>query len=131
MGEADGRMKLDSTFVVLHPDQSATPIEFTPTVFEELNRRFDGFKGRVLVSCFAFDSDWAEWERHPAGDEMVCLLSGRVRFLLEGGERPIELREPGEFAIVPKGTWHTAQTTVPTKMLFVTPGAGTEHKPVG
>ena len=123
-------MKLESTFVVLHPDQSATPIEFTPTMFEELNRRFDGFEGRVLVSCFAFDSDWSEWERHPAGDEIVYLLAGRVRFLFEG-ERAIELRQPGEFAIVPKGTWHTAKTTVATKMLFVTPGAGTEHKRVG
>ena len=123
-------MKLESTFVVLHPDQSATPIEFTPTMFEELNRRFDGFEGRMLVSCFAFDSDWAEWERHPAGDEIVYLLAGRVRFLFEG-ERAIELRQPGEFAIVPKGTWHTAKTTVATKMLFVTPGAGTEHKRVG
>jgi hypothetical protein len=91
MGEADGRMKLESTFVVLHPDQSATPIEFTPTVFEELNRRFDGFEG----------------------------------------ERAIELREPDEFAIVPRGTWHTAKIAVATKMLFVTPGAGTEHKRVG
>jgi hypothetical protein len=32
---------------------------------------------------------------------------------------------------VPKGIWHTANTTLPTKMLFVTPGAGTEHKRVG
>ena len=124
-------MKLDSTFVVLHPDQSATPIAFTPTVFEELNRRFEGFKGRVLVSCFAFDAHWTEWERHPAGDEIVYLLSGRARFLFEGSQPAVDLREPGEFAIVPKGTWHTAQTTVPTKMLFVTPGAGTEHKRVG
>jgi len=124
-------VKLDSTFVVLHPDQSATPIAFTPAVFEELNRRFDGFSGRVLVSCFSFDSDWSEWERHPAGDELVCLLSGRARFLFEGSHPAVELREPGEFAIVPKGTWHTAKTTVPTKMLFVTPGAGTEHKSVG
>ena len=123
-------MNLDSTFVVLHPDQSATPIAFTPTVFEELNRRFNGFKGRVLVSCFTFDSDWTEWERHPAGDEIVCLLSGRARFLFEGSQA-VELREPGEFAVVPKGAWHTAKTTVPTKMLFVTPGAGTEHKRVG
>jgi len=124
-------MKLDSTFVVLHPDQSATPIEFTPTVFEELNRRFDGFKGRVLISSFSFDSDWTEWERHPEGDEIVCLLSGRARFLFEGSHSAVELRDPGEFAIVPKGTWHTAKTSVSTKMLFITPGAGTEHKRVG
>ena len=124
-------MNLASTFVVLHPDQSATPVEFTPTMFEELGRRFDGFKGRLLVSCYSFDSDWQMWERHPAGDEIVCLLSGRARLMLEGSDAPVELRDAGAFTIVPKGAWHTAKTSVPTQMLFVTPGAGTEHKPVG
>jgi quercetin dioxygenase-like cupin family protein len=124
-------MNLASTFVVLHPNQSATPVEVTPTVYEELDRRFDGFKGRLLVSCYSFDADWPVWERHPAGDEIVCLLSGRARLVLEGATAPVELRDPGAFIIVPKGIWHTAQTSVPTKMLFVTPGAGTENKPVG
>jgi quercetin dioxygenase-like cupin family protein len=123
-------MKLDSTFVVLHPDQSATPVEYTPALFAELDRRFDGFKGRVLVSCFSFDSNWDVWERHPAGDEIVCLLSGEVKFIFEN-RPPVALREAGGFTIVPKGAWHTAETSVPTKMLFITPGAGTEHKPVG
>ena len=30
-------MNLASTFVVLHPDQSATPVELTPTLYEELD----------------------------------------------------------------------------------------------
>ena len=124
-------MNLASTFVVLEPDHSATPVEFTPGLFEELGRRFDGFKGRILVACFSFDTDWAVWERHPAGDEIVCLLSGRVRFVFEGDSPAVELQEPGSFAIVPKGTWHTAKTSVLTKMLFVTPGEGTEHRPIG
>lgn len=106
-------MKLDSTFVVLQPDQSAVPIAVTPTIYEELGRRFDGFKGRLLVSCYRFDSDWETWEMHPAGDEIVCLVSGRA---------------PGSFVIVPRGTWHTARTRVPTTMLFITPGEGTQHK---
>ena len=120
---------LATTFVVLRPDQSAALVEVTPTVFAELGRRFDGFKGHVLVSSFDFDADWTTWERHPAGDELVCLLSGRVTLVLEnlGTE---ELREPGSYVVVPKGTWHTARTDVPTRMLFVTPGEGTEHRPV-
>lgn len=123
-------MNLSSTFVVVNPDLSATPVDVTPTIWEELDRRFDQFKGRVLVSCFSFESDWPTWERHPAGDEIVCLLSGRATFLFEGGGAPLELRERGEFAVVPKGVWHTAKTSVPTTMLFVTPGEGTENKPV-
>ncbi|HET7671381.1 MAG TPA: cupin domain-containing protein [Burkholderiales bacterium] len=123
-------MKLDSTFVVVQPDQSAVPVAVTPTIYEELDRRFGGFKGRTLVSCYRFDSDWESWEMHPAGDEIVCLLSGRASFEFEGRGVVAELAEPGSFVIVPRGTWHTAHTSVPTTMLFVTPGEGTQHKAV-
>ena len=123
---------LATTFVVMRPDQMASTVEVTPTVFEELDRRFDGFRGHRLVSCFEFDADWPTWERHPAGDEFVCLISGRARLVLEreSGEDVVHLDEPGACAIVPKGTWHTARTSTPTRMLFVTPGAGTENRPV-
>ena len=121
-------MNLESTFVVLQPDLAALPVKVTPTIWQELNERFDGFKGRVLVSCFAFERDWDTWEMHPGGDEVVCLLSGRASFELEGRGIVAELSEPGSFLVVPRGTWHTAHTSVPTKMLFITPGEGTKNK---
>jgi quercetin dioxygenase-like cupin family protein len=123
---------LASTFVVIQPDHSAVPVLVTPTVFDELDRRFDGFEGRILVSSFSFDADWPTWEIHPAGDEIVCLLSGDVRMILDrdGTEDVVHLRVPGSFVIVPKGTWHTARTSTPTRALFVTPGQGTRNKPV-
>ncbi len=123
-------LDLASTFVVLQPDHSALPVPVTPTVFEELDRRFDRFRGRVLVSSFSFDCDWPSWEIHPAGDEIVCLLSGDVAMVLDrnGSEEVIRLHDPGAFVIVPKGTWHTARTSVPTRMLFVTPGEGDEKQ---
>jgi mannose-6-phosphate isomerase-like protein (cupin superfamily) len=121
-------LDLASTFVVLQPDKSAVPVTVTPTIWDELDRRFDEFKGRVLVSCFGFEGDWDTWEMHPAGDELVCLLSGRASFEFEGRGTVAELSVPGSFVIVPRGTWHTAHTDVPTKMLFVTPGEGTQNK---
>jgi mannose-6-phosphate isomerase-like protein (cupin superfamily) len=125
-------LHLASTFVVIDPDHSATPVAVTPTIFEELDRRFDQFKGRLLVSSFSFDQSWSTWEVHPAGDEIVYLLSGEAALVLDrnGTEEIIHLREPGAFAIVPKGTWHTARTSVPTQMLFVTPGQGTDNRPI-
>jgi hypothetical protein len=75
---------LSSTFAVLRPDQSAALVDVSPAVYEELDRRFDGFRGHTLVSSYRFESDWASWEMHPAA---------------------------------------------PAKMLFVTPGQGTQHKP--
>ena len=126
------QLDLSSTFVVIEPDQSALPVEVTPTLYEELNARFDGFRGRFLVSSFSFDSDWSSWEMHPAGDEIVYLVSGGVELILEhdGAQNSISLSKPGAYAIVPKGTWHRAKTSLPTNMLFVTPGQGTTHKPL-
>jgi hypothetical protein len=49
---------LFDTYVVIGPDQSAVPVDVTPTVFEELDRRFDNFKGHQLVSSLHFDRDW-------------------------------------------------------------------------
>lgn len=123
-------MNLSSTFVVLNPDLSAVPVAVTPTIWQELDQRFDNFRGRVLVSCFSFDSDWETWERHPGGDEIVCLVSGRVNFEFEGRGTVGELTQPGQFLIVPRGIWHTAHTNVPTTMLFITPGEGTENKAI-
>ena len=82
-------MNLESTFVVLQPDQSAVPVSVTPAIWQELDQRFDDFEGRGVVA---------------------------------------ELAVPGSFVIVPRGTWHTARTSVATKMLFITPGEGTKNK---
>ena len=126
------KLDLASTFVVVEPHHAAIPVAVTPAIFAELDERFDHFKGRLLVSSFGFDSDWSSWEVHPAGDEIVCLLSGDVTMVLDrnGVEEVVHLRDPGSFLIVPKGTWHTARTSVPTRMLFVTPGEGTQNRPI-
>jgi len=83
-----------------------------------------------LVALFDYDSDWSSWEMHPDGDELVILFRGRASFVLEtaDGERTIELSRPGELVIVPRGTWHTARTDTPTRMLFVTAGKDTAHR---
>lgn len=49
--------------------------------------------------------------------------------LLEGEAMGVRLTEPGSYVVIPRNTWHTAKTSVPTKMIFVTPGKGTDHKP--
>ena len=122
-------MNLESTFVILDRAHAATLVEVTPTVWQELDQRFDGFEGRVLVSMFSFDKDWDSWERHPAGDEIVCLLSGDVTMVIEGREG-VRLTEAGSYVVVPRNTWHTAKTSVPAKMIFLTPGKGTENRPL-
>ena len=83
-----------------------------------------------LVMAFAFAAPWDSWEMHPHGEEIVMLLSGEATFVLEtaqGLER-VRLGRAGEFVVVPRGTWHTADTEIATTMLFITAGAGTEHR---
>ena len=86
-----------------------------------------------LMCAFTFSEPWSTWERHPAGEELVMLLSGAATFVLDdsGQERAVSLSEPGAYVLVPQNVWHTAKTSVPTTMLFLTPGAGTEHRRVG
>lgn len=84
-----------------------------------------------LMTAFTFSEPWASWERHPAGEELVMLLSGTATVLLDQGDvHPVQLTAPGEYVLVPPNTWHTVRTEVATTMLFLTPGAGTEHRPV-
>ena len=85
-----------------------------------------------LMSAFSFSEAWPTWERHPAGEELVMLLSGAATLVLEehGEEVSMPLSEPGAYVLVPRNVWHTARTDVPATMLFLTPGAGTEHRPV-
>lgn len=124
-------LNLASTFVVVEPDQRAIPVAVTSALYDELDRWADGFAGRLLLSLYEFDADWSSWEAHPAGDEIVCLLSGDVTFVLEldGGQQSVRLSQAGEYVVVPKGIWHTARTRGPCRLLFATPGAGTQHRP--
>lgn len=104
------------------------------TFWEELaagkHPQFD--QGR-LMSAFTFSTPWPVWERHPAGEELVMLLSGAAILVLEesGLERTVALNDPGAYVLVPPNVWHTARASAPTTLLFLTPGAGTEHRAIG
>ena len=125
-------LHLESEFVVFDPRLEATALEVHPDFFQELDQRGDGFKGHLLMSSFAFSSDWETWEMHPAGDEVVVLLSGEVTFVLDIPNNPqqVTLSAAGSYVIVPRGVWHTAKTNVETRMMFFTAGAGTQNRPV-
>ena len=48
--------------------------------------------------------------------------------LPNGGRETYELG-PGEYAINPRGAWHTADADEPVVALFITAGKGTTHRP--
>lgn len=124
---------LASTFVRLRSDGSAEPLPVDDSFWQRLaSGQLGTFRDEHLVSCYAFNADWTSWEMHPKGDEIVCLLSGSVTFVLEElhGNREILLDRANAFAIVPRGTWHTAKVHEPSSMLFITPGEDTQHRAI-
>lgn len=121
---------LADTFAVLTPKLQVKPVKVTPSLYQELDESFSGFAGHVLVSMHEFGEDWPTWEKHPAGDEIVMLLAGKATMILrtDGGDERIELSEPGTYVVVPRDTWHTGHFSERTKMLFMTPGEGTQNR---
>ncbi|HXY92503.1 MAG TPA: cupin domain-containing protein [Acidimicrobiia bacterium] len=89
----------------------------------------DGDEGRLVV-LMDQPASWESWERHPAGDELVVLLAGRVDLIQEiDGEPHVVELEPGMAVINPPGVWHTADVHQPGRALFITAGRGTEARP--
>lgn len=123
-------LPIESNFVVMNTKLGADVMPVSANFYAELEKTYGDFAGHTLVSCHSFDSDWQTWEAHPKGDEFVILLCGDVEMLLakDGGDESVHLSTPGEFVIVPKGIWHTAKVSAATKMLFITPGEGTENR---
>jgi len=87
-------------FAQLTLDDGCLPIEVGPSFWEE---GVDALPPGRLVSLIVSDSDWASWERHPNGEEMIIQLSGELALLLEINGATIERRlRRGEFLIVPR-----------------------------
>lgn len=125
-------LNINSTYVVMDNSGNAIPVSVSDAFYEELNRTFGDFKNKRLVSQLDFVNDWGTWEMHPAGEEFVCLISGQLDLILEqnGVENQLSLQAPGSYVIVPKGIWHTARVHQPSSVLFITPGEGTQNRPV-
>lgn len=112
--------------VELLPDFTFTPERLAAY---DADHAADGDDGRLVLIDHQ-EASWTGWERHPAGEELVVLLSGRADLIQDrdGALRRIPL-EAGRAAVNPRGVWHTADVHEPGSMLFITPGRGTEVRP--
>jgi uncharacterized cupin superfamily protein len=130
----DEPFDLTTTFIHLGLGATATPLvdfQWTPEQLADYGARFaaDGDEGR-LVMIGPMAESWTTWERHPAGEEVVVLLSGRADLLQEvDGEHRRHALTAGQAIVNPAGVWHTADVHEPGQGLFITPGRGTEHRP--
>ena len=121
----------EKTYVHLAADGSATAVPGGAAFWSQPAGALDAFGHGWLVTESEGASDWPHWEMHPEADEFVYLLSGEADFVLQlpQGVATLRLRDRAA-VVVPRGVWHTAKMTGPTRMLFVTMGAGTQHRPL-
>ena len=123
---------LINTYVHLKDGADAVPVAVGDDFWATIDKRTELYSGR-LVTLFHIQStdEWVHWEMHPAGDEIVCLLSGAIDLILQEGEheRSLELRSRAA-GIIPRGVWHRAIVHTPSDVLFITRGAGTQLRPI-
>lgn len=116
--------RVDVTRFVLdvHRDGSISPRARKPGPPE----RIDGMTiGIVTITEDAPHGD----EMHPDGDELLYVVSGRLRVVGDSEpDAPVELG-PGEACIVPRGEWHLVSLVEPAQLVHITPGPRGEHRP--
>ncbi|MGI9577524.1 MAG: cupin [Microthrixaceae bacterium] len=96
----------------------------------------DGVEGR-LVTMHTFTESWDVWEMHPQGSEVVLCVAGAITLFqqakgypqAEGADVVAVTLAAGEYVVNDPGTWHTADVDEEATALFITAGAGTEHRP--
>ena len=76
-------LKVDLARAVLHlaDTAKATPVPIGPDFWHSVPPILA--TGR-MVACIPHATSWDSWEMHPRGDEVVIVLSGRVRLLCHG-----------------------------------------------
>jgi mannose-6-phosphate isomerase-like protein (cupin superfamily) len=137
---ADDTIDLLQNYLLLDPDGTTALLPGGGEFWSQLMsgkpsdpgiRRLLGSPTGRLLSTVQLRATWTNWEMHPAGDELLFMLEGQATFVMElrDGLKEVVL-DAGRLLVVPKGVWHTAKVGEPARMLAITAGAGTEHRPL-
>lgn len=121
-GDDDGVIDLTRSVVGLYRSGEAREIERQPGP----PPRIDGY---TVGAPRMTREPPHEGERHPDGDELLILISGRITVLLEDRDPPrrVELT-PGRALVVPKGVWHRVLLSEPSQLVNITPGPSAEWR---
>lgn len=125
---------LSSTRVLLSDGPGVEQLRMDAGLWKRLETDPQLRTGRMLgVHGVKTDDDVhaSTWERHSKGDELLCLVSGRIDVVLDesSGERVVPL-EPLTGLIVPQGVWHRLHVKEPAVLVGVTRHDDTQHREV-
>lgn len=75
-------------------------------------------------------------EMHPDGDELLHVVSGTMRLVLDDGDEEsvgaetVVMLRAGDAYVVPRGVWHRVLAVEPSRLLHVTPGPNGGARPL-
>jgi mannose-6-phosphate isomerase-like protein (cupin superfamily) len=129
MGKKRAGFALASTYVQLLDGLRAETVDVDENFWSEIDARKSLHRGRLVGLMRMERGEGDHSEVHPAGDELLILISGAADVVLEerGGERAIPLTA-GQACVVPRGTWHHFRVRRAGELVFVTPGRGTRAR---
>lgn len=118
------------TYLQLADGGRGSTIEVTESFWPDVIAGRRKADGRLMIASNV-TGDVPHWEMHPAGEEVILLQSGAVDFILEeaGGERRVALRPEAPCLLVTRGVWHRFEVVEPGRLVFITYGEGTQHRP--
>jgi len=128
---------LASTYAFLEDGGSAPRIETGPDFWKDLMSGHPQSPGAKLlaegdgwlVAMYEIDKDNDAWEMHPAGDELLAMISGEMHVVFELGGAEVVVELPaGSACVVPRGTWHRQVVRRAGTYLGATYGKGTQHR---
>lgn len=89
--------------------------------------RIDG----MTVGIFTLTEDAPHnGEMHPDGDEILHVISGKVRVSCDSSPDEDLILGPGDTCIVPKGEWHNLSLIEEARVIHITPGPNGDHRPL-
>lgn len=92
----------------------------------------DGWLVAFFHATSAQDVHADYWEIHPAGQEIVAVLSGRARLILQADrsspEQSLTL-DAGTAYVVPRNRWHRLEIDGPTDLQSITRRQGSRLEP--
>jgi len=107
----------------LRRDLSITPRAIKPGP----PQRIDG----VTIGFVAVTGDAPHnGEVHPDGDEILYVISGRLRVIGESDPGAALDLGPGDACIVRKGEWHRVLMLEPAQLIHITPGPHGAYRPL-
>ncbi|HKI74133.1 MAG TPA: cupin domain-containing protein [Pseudomonadales bacterium] len=83
----------------------------------------------MTVGIFTLTEDAPhDGEMHPDGDEILHVVSGKVRVSCDSSPGEDLILGPGDTCIVPKGEWHKVSVVEEARFIHITPGPNGDHR---